>query len=111
MTTDEDETPAYGKAPELPAYGRHDEALAAFGHAPEFDAGRAQVYARSAAAWQDKGDTRHAAADWDAAISLDPGNAAYHRMRGKLRHMQADLDGALADFDAAIGRASCRERV
>jgi len=29
-------------------------------------------------------------------------NAAYYRMRGKQRHMQADLDGALADFDAAI---------
>jgi tetratricopeptide (TPR) repeat protein len=29
-------------------------------------------------------------------------NAAYYRVRGKQRHMQADLDGALADFDAAI---------
>jgi lipoprotein NlpI len=81
--------------------GRHDEA-AGFGRPHRFDPDRAQVYAGRAAAWQDIGDTRHAVADYDAAISLDPVNAAYYRMRGNLRNMQADLDGALPDFDSAI---------
>jgi len=101
MTTTEDQTATPGKAPELPDRGTHDETLAAFGRALEFDPGRAQAYARRAAAWQEKVETRQVD-DCDGAINLDPGNAAYYRMRGKLRHAQADLDGALADFDTAI---------
>jgi hypothetical protein len=31
-----------------------------------------------------------------AAINLNPGNAAYYRMRVNLRNMLADSDGALA---------------
>src|SRR5262249_3655395 len=101
MTTDEHETtPAFGEALEFLDSDKHDETLVAVGRAHQFDHARAPAYARRAAAWQDKGDTRHALADCDAAISLDPRNASYHRLRGKLRHMQADLDGALADFDA-----------
>jgi len=38
------------------------------------------------------------AQDGDFMETNDPRNAAYHRMRGKLRRVQGDFDGALALF-------------
>jgi tetratricopeptide (TPR) repeat protein len=101
MTNEDGTTAALGEARELSEGSGHGEDRAASIRALGFEPGREQLYARRAAAWQDTGEIRHAVADCDAAIKLDP-NATYYRMRGNFRNMQADLDGALADFDAAI---------
>src|SRR5215475_14296471 len=104
MTTSEYKVTALAldKVLDPPVNDNQDDALVALAHALEVNSRQPQIYAQRAAVWQSKGDTRRAVADCDAAISLDPGNAAYHRMRGNLRTMQADLDGAMGDFDAAI---------
>ena len=38
----------------------------------------------------------------DEAIRLDPGNADAFVVRGAVRHVKHDLEGAIADYDEAI---------
>ena len=80
MTSNEDNATAstFGKTLALADNDHHDDALAAFARALEIEPGQAQIYVRRAAVWQNKGEMRHALADCDAAIGLDPGHAAYY---------------------------------
>ncbi|MGH8297781.1 MAG: tetratricopeptide repeat protein [Steroidobacteraceae bacterium] len=64
---------------------------------------RYYVYAARAEAYFANGDPKHALADYDAAIKLDPHEAELYYNRGVVFAAQSDGDAALRDLDTAIG--------
>ncbi len=53
-------------------------------------------------AYRRKGDSAHALADFNAAITADPDNTFAVMIRGTTRYQQGDTDGAIADYGEAI---------
>jgi tetratricopeptide (TPR) repeat protein len=76
-------------------------ALLAF--APTLSAQKtANDYCDSAKAKYSTGDFAGAIADYDQAITLNPGSAKIYRRRGNAKHAQGDFAGAIADYTKTI---------
>jgi tetratricopeptide (TPR) repeat protein len=62
----------------------------------------AGALSRRGAAYASRGDFKHALADLTRACELDPGQANYFYMRGKVYWQNRQPDQAMADFDQAL---------
>jgi tetratricopeptide (TPR) repeat protein len=63
---------------------------------------RGAAYVARGLAWQSKGDSDRALADFNAAIKLNPKDALAYNNRGMLWRERGDSDRAIADFTTAI---------
>ena len=63
---------------------------------------KASAYNNRGAAYDKKGDSDRAIADFDTAIELDPTNVDAYNNRGAAYDKKDDSDRAIADFDTAI---------
>jgi lipoprotein NlpI len=59
-------------------------------------------YGNRGKAYEDKGDFDRAIADYNQAISINPGNATFYNNRGIAYRGKGDLDRAIADYNQAI---------
>jgi tetratricopeptide (TPR) repeat protein len=70
--------------------------------ADEGAAMRGAAYVARGLAWQKKGDSERALADYNDAIRVNPKDALAYNDRGMLWRERGDSDRAIADFTAAI---------
>jgi len=63
---------------------------------------RGAAYVARGLAWQKKGDSDRALADYNGAIRMNPKDALAYNNRGMLWRERGDSDRAIADFTAAI---------
>jgi tetratricopeptide (TPR) repeat protein len=88
------------------AGGENVERMLAGGGAEQREAGRDPRYAAAhisrGDAYDARGDTAHALAEYDRAIGFDPRNALAYSKRSIEERSQGDLKTALADSDEAI---------
>jgi tetratricopeptide (TPR) repeat protein len=81
--------------------GRYDAAMIDFTQAISLDAANADAYQRRAEAWKKKGDYASAVIDLTQYLQIRPNDAQAHAERGWLNR-NADVEAALADFNAAL---------
>ncbi|MHC2583716.1 Tfp pilus assembly protein PilF [Bradyrhizobium diazoefficiens] len=61
-----------------------------------------KAYLARAVAWHKKGDDKHAIADFDEAIRLQPGNSTAYNNRAAAFRDMGQHDRALADYNEAL---------
>ena len=84
------------------ANARYDKSIELFTKAIQGDAPSALNHVSRGAAYLKLDMLEQAKADFDIAVSIDPGYARAYHMRGLAREKHGDDQAALADFDRAI---------
>jgi tetratricopeptide (TPR) repeat protein len=86
--------------------GRYDAAVIDFTQAISLNAANADAYLQRAEAWKKKGDNASAVIDLTQYLQIRPKDAKVYAERGWLNYSAAeeaaDVDAALADFNAAL---------
>jgi tetratricopeptide (TPR) repeat protein len=84
--------------------GQFGEAIADFNASLAESPAVPTAYIERAVAYGATGEDRRALDDLDAALRLDPGNLRVHWVRGAIRELLEDFEGAASDYTECIRR-------